>query len=1188
MIGITLLVLVLAPLPMLGQTLNASLEGTVTDPTGAAVPGAQISVRAVSTGAIRTAVSESSGLYVFPNLLPGIYDLTVAMKGFQTYTQRGIVLNVNSKAKVDVVCVVGSVTQVVDVTANASPLNFESGEQRGTIATNTLVNLPLITPALAQSAVGFINLLPGVTGGGDENRENFNSRINGGLNEADEALLDGVSVIDGTEGQNGYEILTNAIPIAPDAVQEVTVMTSSFDAQYGGTAGSVTTAVTKSGTDQWHGTLSYLARNDAMNSRPFGESIVPIDKENDFGGTVGGPLKVPYSLWGPRHKTYGFVHYEAFRLRGAVVPPILTVPTAQERNGDFSDWKDSSGNLIPIYDPASPTRLQFMGCNGNTPNVICPSDPRLGSSLAPGWLKYLPAQNLPGIVNNYIPPRPSTGSVNADSTTLDSRIDEYVGNKDRFGGILHYYSTFGFQTLSDFPPQIADEGYRSPNWNFYNRGNWDHTFTPSLVNSLNLGHNVTRSVYQNVDTPYATAVPQIPGVLSNKLPPAINIGGYTGYGSNSAGQTTRDADLLSNRLSWVKGKHTLAFGGEVRFLRDHEANQSNFSGTFNFAPITTGLLSPPPGATSTGNGFASFLLGYVNSANYYDPSLAVQYVRQKYVGLYVSDNWKFTRKLTFNYGLRWDVTSPSRDKYNKVSMVDPNLANSGAGNLLGSLVFAGNYAGSASLGRPYPESIWYRGFAPRLGLAYALSDKTVVRAGYGIFYTLLSYPGWNSAITPGTDGFNATPTISSSNGGLTPAGLLQDGFTGVPRPPVPYLQTTFDNGKAPGLYRIFQPAKPPYMDQWNLAVEHQFTKDFYVTTAYVGNEGTHLYSVMTPINVLNPSLLSMGTSLFDEFAPGDTVKDGVAAPYAGWANQMLQGGVCRPTVAQALQPYPQYCGNLQAGNEEGGSSSYNSFQLKAEERFSHDKWLMVSYTYSKFLSTGSDLQVTTVGGVGQGIISPYQRQRNKSLDSEDSPNTLSIAAAYQLPFGKGKHFLGQSSRVVDGALGGWMVTTIFRAQSGLPLWFRNSACNFPGQFALGCIPALKPGADPFLQPKGSFDPDKGSLLNPASFETTGLVPGPNGSSVYYAGVGPRLSNIRGFGFDNQDVSLVKTIPIKERFKFQLRGDFFNIWNWHKFTQGTTWGQGGSFSTDLGSAAFGDWTGAITAPRNILLGVKLIF
>jgi hypothetical protein len=697
------------------------------------------------------------------------------------------------------------------------------------------------------------------------------------------------------------------------------------------------------------------------------------------------------------------------------------------------------------------------------------------------------------------------------------------------------------------------------------------------VNNFNLGYNDIYSVEMCADAPYASAVPSIPGAQTNRVPPTLSFDTYTGFGCNSNYATIRPAIVANDHLSWVRGKHVLSMGAEYRALQDKEVNESNESGSAYFAALNTGLL----GVTS-GNAMASFLLGNVSSLNQSIVTLANQYIRAKYMAIFASDTYKVTPKLTLNYGIRWDLSTPHEEKYNHWSTIDPKLANLDAGNLPGSLVFAGNYAGSASLGAPYPDSIYYKEFAPRLGFAYSLTPKTVVRGGYGIFNSQVAYPCCSSGITPGRDGFNSSVSFNATNGGLTPEGLLQNGFTGRNLGQLPpFLSLGFDNGKYPDMYRAFAPARVPYSQQWNLTVEHQFTNNFYISTAYVANKGTHLMSQVAPINVLNPSLLSMGNELYDQFQPGQTMLDKVSIPYAGWVEQMTSGQ-CPPSVAQALLPYPQFCGPVSNYGENAGNSSFQSFQFKAEKRASHGLWLMTSYTRSKFMSTGSNLY--SFGTLGQGYITPFQRQRNWALDSNDVPNSLSVALLYNLPFGKGKRWLSQGGlggSVLDKLIGGWAWSTIFSYTSPIPLFIYSNSCNIPGQFAMGCLPAVLPGANPYAQSKGSFNPQL-PLLNASAFENGST----GGNFSFYGGQGARVSNIRGFPYYDQDMGLQKTYSFTERLKFQFQAEFFNAWNWHAFSKG--WDIGSAFVTDLSNPGFGDITGGVTPPRNIEFKAKFVF
>jgi hypothetical protein len=928
---------------------------------------------------------------------------------------------------------------------------------------------------------------------------------------------------------------------------------------------------TKSGTNAFHGGGYEFNRNTSLNSRPYGVANRGKDIENDFGAFIGGPAKIPKVLWDAHRKTYFFVAFGGFRAVGAVTKPIYTVPTVQERKGDFSDYP------YPVYDPGTTaplnpalplsttnvTRAQFMGCDGKTPNVICSTDPRLAASLAQAWLSNVPEPNRPGILNNYEAPQGTPTSF-LQANRWDIRVDHYIGTRDHISITEHYTKVPPIYQAS-MPFIISTDSIRDRDHAHTPRINWDHTITPNLLNHFGIGYlNWFTHQYDFSDTG-VDKIPKIKGVYAYNHVPQIRFDQYLGYGQNGDFQSTRPEYAINDMLTWVHGKHTLKVGAEFRTYAYPQDWLVNGSGTFNFARLTTGL----PGITS-GNDMASFLLGTVSSAETSFYTVSHVHPQDEAFSAYAGDTWKVTPKLSLSYGLRWDLNPPAKEKTDKFAFLNPNGVNPEAGGRLGALTFAGSGWGDASFGRRYPEYIYYGAIAPRIGIAYSVTPKTVVRAGYGIFFTQAFYPGWCGGIS--IDGFNEAVGFSSSLGGLTPAFLLQDGFPQNFTPP-PVITAGADNGlyttggnNGGGNYRPFDANRLSYAQQWNLTVEHQFTENFYISAAYVANKGTRLPSAQVPLNALNPSLLSMGSKLFDQFGPSDTVVDGVSIPYAGWVQQMK---ACAPTVGQALVQYPQFCGGIYGLNENAGNSTYHSFQFKAEKRFAHGVSLLTSYTNEKLI-TSSDNTQAFVQGTQKGQISPYQRQRNKALAVDDVPQILSMALTYALPFGKGQRFLSQAGPL-DKLIGGWELTSILRLSSGIPLYFRNGECNLPEQFSEACIPAIN--GSPFAQ-SGSFDPNQ-PLLSRSAFEATGQL-----STGYYFGSGSRISNVRGFGYYNHDLGLVKEVFITERLRLQFRGEFFNVWNWHTFTN--------NFTTDVSSASFGMWNGGINNPRNVQVGAKVIF
>ncbi|MCI0422512.1 MAG: TonB-dependent receptor [Acidobacteria bacterium] len=1161
---------------------KAGITGRITDSTGAVLVGANLLVTSVDTGVKRRAASNEEGYYTFELLQQGKYQIMVEMQGFKPIVRSGIELDVHQLARMDFVMELGEMTQTVEVTEDASPLNFETPEVKGTITRTSIEALPLQVSGSQRSAASFVTVLPGVNPGGGAGDVGLAS-FNGGQMMSDEATLDGVSLQEGLLNQSGLIAIHGDFPIAPEAVGEISVLTSNYDVRYGSSSAAVITATTKAGTNEFHGGAYEFHRNTIFNARQFGVAKRPKNLEHDFGAFLGGPVKAPL-LWSSRRKTYFFFHFEGYRSKGSATKPIRTVPTEKMRRGDFSEWPNpifdpNTTRSNPAFNPNQPTgannlpflRDQLMGCDGRTPNVFCPTDPRLARSLAPQWLKHVPLPNRPGITANYESPVGLASGLTANTHQFDVRGDHYIGDNDHISITYHHRRSLFF-TQSAFPAVIDGEQTRFPNYSHIARANWYHTFSPTLVNHFAFGYLDLPTKVYNASDCCVDEIPKIPGASSSAHTPVISFQEYNGYGGNADFFTTRPTYVANDTLTWIRGKHTLHFGGEYRNTAYPTHSEANSSGTFFFSNLNTGLLGIP-----SGNAMASFLLGAVSSANVSVYSLPDFRPKANSLGLFVGDTWKLTSKLNVTLGLRWDMFRPSVEAEDRTSFFDPIGPNPGAGNRPGRLAFAGTKWGAASFGERHPEKTFHKAFAPRVGFAYALTPKTVVRAGYGVFFMQNFYPSWNAGIA--TDGFNTTAAVSSSLGGLEPAFLLQNGFPfpqNFVRPP--FIDSAFRNGQGAPNYRPFDANQLPYSQQWNLTVEHQFTENFYLSAAYIGNKGTRLLSQVNPLNVLDPKLLALGNRLNDQFAPGQTVLNGVSIPYPGWVEQLTG---CQPSVAQALLPYPQYCGNIYGQNENVGNSSYHSLQLKAEKRFSRGIWMLASYTLSKTLTDAESAQSATTGWFGvSGVISPYERRRNKSLASLDVPQAFALSFTYQLPFGNGKRFLSKGG-IVNRILGGWEVTSIARAYSGTPLFFRSSFCNVPGQFAAGCIPAILPGADPYAQDKGNYDPQK-PLFNKAAFESAD-------SFNFYLGKGPRVSNLRGFGYRNQDFGLTKVTQISEKVSIQIRAEAFNVWNWHIFTQaGANFAGFNVVNTDVASPSFGMWRGGVSRPRNIQVGAKIIF
>ena len=1186
------------PVTVEAQSINASISGTVLDATGAVISGARITLTSVATGTTATTVSNDQGLYSFPNLTTGAYEIRVTATGFRDYIRKGITLTLDASIRADIKLEIGTERQSVEVVANATQVNFDNGEQKHGIDPSTLNELPLIVSGGPRSAASFVTLMPGVTTG--SGKDPANARINGGMYDGgDEAVLDGVSLAEGAMSQSGMISAHADFQLSPDMVSEVKVLTSNYEPQYGSTTSGQVIATTKSGTTQFHGAAYDYVRNKILNATQYGADVKPQNNQNDFGANLGGPIKVPF-LWSGNVKTFFYVNYEGFRIRGGINRPTLSIPSIKERAGDFSDWVDSNGNLIPVYDPATlranpgfdpnqdigPTNLpylrdQFMGCDGKSPNVICATDPRLQNSLALQWFKFLPAPTSDGAINNYLVPKPVPNTLSSGQNNWLFKIDQDRGSKDHFAFSI-YYQYQPPQYYSSLPPQLATEDMQDPENSSVDRFNWDHTFSPNLLNHAAFGYLNRHEAYGSITAKYVDDLPKIPGVAAATYPSVMTFGdGFSQYGNarglTSTNLTSRPSYIINDLLTWVKGRHTFKFGGEYRAMGENNHEGQNTSGIFYFGPGETGL----EGEVS-GNSIASFILEQVDYGSVNFRAVSTDYPRTKAYILHAGDTWKATKRLTLSYGLRWEYYSPSLEKYDRFSFFDPIGANPAADGRPGRLAFAGNKWGAASYGSEFPEKTWKKGFGPRIGLAYEIDPNTVVRSGYGIFYSQAFYPGWRGGIgvdggITGQAGFANTATAGSSTSGMVAAFTLSNGFPNNFTPP-PYIDSGYLNGQDI-FYRPSNANRLPYSQQWNLTVEHQFPKDFFFSMGYVGNKGTRLLSAVAPLNAVNPNYLSMGQALNDVFNPGDTVVDGVPAPYADWANQLNNAGTCQPTVAQALLPYPQYCSSLSGLNENEGNSTFNSLQVKAEKRFSAGTYLLTSYTWSKLISSTDSVQEPVGANPGaHGGISPFQQWRNKGLSYSDVPQTLSIAAVYDLPLGRGHRYLNTGG-VVNAIVGGWSLSTTLRFTSGMPLWFRSGTCNIPGQFQMGCFPTILAGANPWAQSKSHFDPNL-PLFNVNSFESAN-------DFNFYPGTGPRMTTLRGFGYKNQDISLTKDFSVTERVKVEFRAEFFNLWNVHTFSNPGSWGSSG-FVNDISSPDFGMWDGSVSDPRNGQMALRISF
>jgi hypothetical protein len=1195
----------------IAQDTNASLSGTVTDPSGAAIPNAKLTLTNEAMGFQSSFVSDENGNYSFRNLTPGKYSLSASAGGFKTQDQKGIELAVNQAARVDVHLPVGQTGETVTVVSDASLINYENQTLEGGVAPETLQSFPLTVNGAPRSSVAVATLMPGVTTAGSNNA--FNARINGGLVTGDEAVVDGATAIEGYMNQSGMVSLLTDFGMSPDITSEVKVLTANYDAQFGDSTSGQLIIQTQSGGEQFHGGGYEYLRNDMFNAFAYGASpnddgkfIKPADKENDYGAYIGGPIYLPKLHGNSWAKGYFYFNWERFQDHGGANPPTLSIASLNARQGNFSAISSQLWypNDPAKYGPDAGKAIAYQGVK----NQI---DPKYADPVSAGFMSLLPNPTNTGNTSNYLVPHAGQGSLTNSENVYFWRVDFTLGKKD------HLYYTYwwqyaGVNLQTDLPIALSTAKPANPENAPIQRLNWEHTFSDVMTNHLTLGYLNRNEGYYALNG--KSDLPRVPGVADATFNPNMSIDGYDALGSNgvpdsSLAKTTRGTYALNEVLTRIMGRHTFKAGFEYRLAGTAIHLGENQGGTFSFSKNTTSnsVTNDP------GDAMASFYLGAVSTANVDFYNIKAEYPRQPAWAFHVGDSWKLSPKFTLNYSLRWDYIAPFKEKYNHLSFIDPLGGNPAAigpdGKALkGRLAFAGNKYGEASYGKDFPEIPFKKGFAPRVGFAYALNDKTVVRAGYGIYFGQAFYPGWDGGMS--LEGFNKNVNISETTSGINklPVIYLNSGLSANQVGETQNVASDFENGKSPAKYRPLDGNRRPYSQQWNLTVERQLPHNFFAAVSYVGTKGDRLPSALAPINILNPldtAITSIGSDLTVDYnspeGPAAFSAHNIRVPYSGWETKFsaANGAACAPTIAQALLPYPQFCSEMQGQNEGHGASRYNSLQARVERHLTSGLYVLGSLTVAKLYTDASDsTQSTATHGEGtqgnNGQFSPYALfPRAWALAPDNVPITLQLASVYDLPFGRNKAFLnrgGFSNLIV----GGWQVSPLWRYEYGTPFSFYSSNCitsqNY-GYFREGCVPAVKHGVK--VQPHGR------NGFNPATatdyFNLNAFEPASAFNTPFYTGTGKAVTDIYGPSYKNLDIAFTKITRISEKVSFRFESNFFNAFNNHYLlaSQGGNYGgQSVAFVTDIGTTStdnpFGSWNHNTTPPRTIQFAGRIEF
>ncbi len=1117
---------------------TGTVRGNVTDATGAVVPGAGIEATNLQTGQVSAVESSGAGIYLLNNLPIGTYRITAQYPGFKTFSREPVRIETSTTTTVDIQVELGEPTQTVVVEGTVAPLVQTDSAEMSTIMEEKMVlDLPLDIGRKTASGggsgrrqiEGFMYLTPGVTG------NQWGKHILGSTEHTNQNIIDGIPY---TPQETPGLMASTSPPY--EAIAEYKISTTQYPAQVGRGMG-ITTYTFKSGTNDFHGNAYWIFRHDKLDARGFFAADKSRIRQNESGGRIGGPII--------KDKTFFFFSYQDFRKRGGANLGIDTIPPVDFRGGDFSRYRDLSGNLLPIFDPAS-TRSDGQGGFERTAfeNNIIPSsrfDP-----IAVQTLATLPNPDSGGIVNNW--QRRARSLLNDQIFAV--RLDHNLTSNQHISGSWWHVQrrNSGYSSWGGAPPESGtDEDKGTDAWRF----NWDYVVRPNLIHHFGVGGNrdfKNKFPLSDVDvTANPFGIPGLPGDAYGT--PTFNLGQTStsiigspvsylamGNSSNLAEDTHDRAFIFVDNLTWVKGKHTVQLGGELWHSQFQRYDRRNSGGVFNVSALSTSQPNSPNFQT-WGEPVASLLLGQMFSGTVRLNPVPATY-NTRYLAMFVEDKFQVSPKLTLSLGLRYEIPWAIREADSRIAIVDPNLANPSAGGLPGAYVY-----GNENVTPP----LNLRDVGPRLGLAYRVNQKTVIRSGFGIIYAQ------SNALSSGVElngnslltGYRAEHTVPSLDGGITPAFVLSEGM--------PVLNVSLPSTD-PGLfvggvadYLAPNSGKAPYTVNYNLTVQHQFGKGWFVEAAYVGAKATRLGANLENFNQVPSSFLSLGSTLQSQVGSEQANAAGITAPYPGF----------RGSVAQALRPFPQYTNWVTHANGIG-NMTYHSFQGSMQRRFSSGFGALVNYTFSKTITdVGSGALWASVGNAS---LDTANRRLEKALASYDQPHVLNASWVYQLPLTK------QTSGLKAKVLGGWQVAAVMQYASGTPIGVTGGP--FLPIFNGGNRPDSVLGVE---QSNWGGDPSTSLYLNKDAFSQ----PAP----FTIGNVGKNLPNLRRPFNLEEGLNISKRTyinSIREGFHIEFRTEFSNLFNRVVFS--------GPSSNFNNASNFGLISGQANNPRSIQLFLKFHF
>jgi hypothetical protein len=1147
---------------------TALLRGAVTDVTGATIPGATVTMTNVATGVAQKRTTDEAGRYIFNDLRPASYTAKVEATGFKALAREGIVLRVGQQTDLDFQLEVGEMTQTVEVSAVSPLLNTVSGALGTEVTGQYIAEMPLLDRDISSLSY----LAAGVTEVANSSIGSQGGTVfasNGQRFATAEFRLDG-GVLSNPEGGEGGSTNVQYKP-SVEAIQEFKLQNNSFSAEYGNNGGTVVSIVTKSGTNQFHGSGWWFFRRPSLDANDFFSNAAGQPKgeyaHDQYGGSIGGPII--------KQKTFFFFDYERSR-NNAPFTKTASVPTDLQRKGDFSQTFNPDGTLEQIYNPRAVT------CTGSGSSQECVRAPFPNNVIPPSLLDPI-GQKL---INLYPAPTgsgdPVTGLNNFTQKLVqinpgyqyDVRIDHNFSDTNRLTG--RYSHSHGTNTVPD--PFLAPNLYRSSTHDIALQEHW--TPGPSVLwtNRLSLHRGYFPQDVQATVDPVSIGFPE--ELINNawyRRPafPYISVDGYQGLVTDACCTTTLETDTqwaFSSVVTKVFGSHNMRFGGERRIFLNNFFQPTDTSGEFTFSPNITmqNVFSPNP---SQGNGLASMLLGWASDAAVgARPAVAN---RSMETAFYIQDDWKVTPRLTLNLGLRYEWSTPYTERFNRnqfscftcdsgINVPALPAANYPGGQLLGTTILAGDGQRHAD-----PD---YNNIAPRLGFAYRLGSNTVIRGGAGIYYGMNFATNWQYG---GTAWGKHVNIIFSKDAGITQYATLENpfpvGFVGPQQGKYGPL-TLWGYGNGNHASNTFRNAE---IYQWNFGIQHEFPGSILIDVNYSANRSTHLpwnYSTENRNYISRANREKYGSAGLSALVPNPfrylfTQVPGRPAPIFNEPDSIYND----PTIPQidVLRPYPQFSGDYSGFPEFVATSNYEALQVRFEKRFSHGLSFTGNYTFSKFIDdsdAGGNAWIGNLGfaGAPQDLTN---LKAEKSVSGNDTPHRLAFAAIYELPIGRGKAVGKDMNRLLNAAIGGWQINSIVTLQTGQPLVFSdanlqladgNQRPNIVGK------PCASVSVDDVVDGRANY-------FNVSAFSHPGdQIPG---------SAGRYIADCRAPGIHNLDLGISKRVVITESKFVEIRGDFFNAFNTPRFAFP---------DTTFGSDTFGVINSQSNSSRHGQIGFRFVF